>query len=161
MWNLRNQNQNDRDKERIMDNNENFNSENDREPNSGTPEPTHQEPSEPRDTEKRAVPEISFDLFRELEETFDKISVAEINLEGISDFKIIGMNELPMDRVMKLSHAKGERQIRVMREMITTCLINPEESEIIDNLNFDNFSEFVQQWVVKSKGVIVEDGDEE
>jgi hypothetical protein len=118
------------------------------------------EPTENKTVERRAIPELSFDLFREVEEIFDDILIAEINLEGIGNFQLIGMNELPMDRVMRLSHAKGERQIRVMREMINTCLVNPEDRTIIDNLTFEDFSELVQQWVIKSKGIIV-DGDEE
>jgi hypothetical protein len=74
---------------------------------------------------------------------------------------MVGLDELPMERIMRMGHADGRRQVMIMREYIRLCLVNPTQWDSLETLNFEQFSHFVRDWIVGSKGVPFMEQEEE
>jgi len=67
-------------------------------------------------------------------------------IEGY-EFDLIGLNELPMSKLMKLMHVSGRSQIELVHEYIQLCLVNPKQFEIVESLDFGQFNFFMKAWL--------------
>jgi hypothetical protein len=101
------------------------------------------------------------ELIADIESAFESFTVAEVNVDG-TKISMVGLDELPMERIMRMAHADGRRQVMIMREYIKLCLVNPTQWDSLETLNFEQFSHFVRDWIVGSKGVpFIEEEDED
>jgi hypothetical protein len=74
---------------------------------------------------------------------------------------MVGLDELPMERLMRMAHADGKRQVMIMREYIKLCLVNPTQWDSLETLNFEQFTNFVRDWIVGSKGIPLMEQEED
>lgn len=74
-------------------------------------------------------------------------------------FDLVGLNEMPMHYLMRMAHANGKRQIQIVREYIQFCLIDPDQWNLVDSLNFEQFTNLVTGWLAGSSGVNMDFGD--
>jgi hypothetical protein len=112
-----------------------------------------------RDEDSRAS-EPTQELISDIESAFESFTVSEVDVDGIK-ISMVGLDELPMERLMRMAHADGRRQVMIMREYIKLCLVNPKQWDSLETLNFQQFSHFVRDWIVGSKGIPFMEQEEE
>jgi hypothetical protein len=98
------------------------------------------------------ISEPDEELIASVERAFESITVAEIQVDGVI-FSLIGLDELPMENLMKLAHFKGKRQVMLMRQYARLCLVNPSQWELLENLKLQEFTAFAQGWILNSKSI--------
>ena len=123
-----------------------------------TPEPPQSNEGK-RDEDSRAS-EPTQELIADIESAFESFTVSEVNLDGMK-ISMVGLDELPMERLMRMAHADGRRQVMIMREYIKICLVNPQQWDNLETLNFEQFTHFVRDWIVGSKGIPFIEQEEE
>jgi len=48
----------------------------------------------------------------------------------------------------------------IMRDYAKVCLVNPQQWDILETLNFHQFAKFVEGWISSSKGMpLIDDSD--
>ena len=100
------------------------------------------------------------ELISDIESAFKSFTVAEVDVDG-TKISMVGLDELPMERIMRMAHADGRRQVMIMREYIKLCLVNPTQWDALETHNFEQFSHFVRDWILGSKGVPFMEQEEE
>ena len=131
----------------------------------GGPE-SHETPSGASKDEgvPKDVPVATQELISSIEMAFNSFTTTDVEVDG-TVFRLVGLDEMPIERLIRMSHARGKRQVMIMRDYAKICLINPQQWDILETLNFNQFAKFVEGWIINSKGIPLidnsEDGDED
>ena len=113
----------------------------------GGPE-SHEAPSGTPKNETQATRELISDI----EMAFKSFTITDVEVDG-TVFSLLGLDEMPIERLIRMSHAKGKRQVMIMRDYAKVCLVNPKQWDILETLNFNQFAKFVEGWISSSRGM--------
>jgi|694.fasta_scaffold145865_2 hypothetical protein len=90
---------------------------------------------------------------------FKSFTITDVEVDG-TVFSLVGLDEMPIERLIRMSHARGKRQVMIMRDYAKVCLVNPQQWDILETLNFNQFAKFVEGWISSSKGMpLIDDSD--
>jgi hypothetical protein len=124
----------------------------------GKPESSESVESKGDETPRASEP--TQELIADIESAFESFTVSEVDVDGMK-ISMVGLDELPMERLMRMAHADGKRQVMIMREYIKLCLVNPTQWDSLETLNFEQFTNFVRDWIVGSKGIPLMEQEED
>ena len=103
------------------------------------------------------------DIFQQIDEVFeDVVTVFTIEVGGES-FKITSMAEIPTEKMMEFfigNPTDVNLKFKDMLDLITLCLINPEDIVRIKQLKMKKMMQFISKWVEQSSDASMGDGEE-
>jgi hypothetical protein len=99
--------------------------------------------------EPKRVRQSLADIDPTLESSFDEVDVVKITTT-LGTMKIISINELPLQEMLKLSILPEPEKMGQMVKLVETCLVNPKDWEKFQLLSTKEVMKFINFWMRRS-----------
>jgi hypothetical protein len=102
------------------------------------------------------------DIFQQIDEVFENVVTVFTIEVGDEKFRITSMSEIPTEKMMEFFVGPTDVHLKFkdMLNLISICLIDPEDIVKIKQMKMRKMMEFVSKWVEQSSDASMGDGEE-